>query len=66
MRKKRETKDANKYDSMYRFRCFKALRDRAARVAKVRGHGDASDIGREGVINHVEKEEKRLGLVTAK
>lgn len=51
---------------MYRFRCFKALRDRAARVAKVRGHGDASDIGREGVINHVEKEEKRLGLVTAK
>lgn len=62
MRKKRESKTAAKYDSVYRFRCFKTLKKRAARVATARGHGDGSDVGREGVIGFVEKEEKRLGL----
>lgn len=66
MRKKRETKDANKYDATYRFRCWETLKTRANRVARERGSGDASDIGREGVINLVEKEEKRLGLPALK
>ncbi|MEY2512022.1 MAG: hypothetical protein QOE26_2785 [Verrucomicrobiota bacterium] len=62
MRKKRESKTAAKYDSVYRFRCLKTLKKRADRVARERGHGDASDVGREGVVGYVEKEEKRLGL----
>lgn len=62
MKKKRETK-AKIYDTTYRFRCHKQLKRRADKVAEVRGFGDASDIGREGVISLVEKEEKRLGLI---
>jgi hypothetical protein len=66
MKKARVSKNAGSYDTLYRFRCYKDLRQRAARVAKARGHGDASDVGREAVISFVEKEEKRLGLATSK
>lgn len=62
MRKTRETEAADKYDYTYRFRTYRTLKARAARVAKARGFGDAADIGREGVIKLVEAEEKRLGL----
>ncbi len=53
---------AENFDATYRFRCFDTLKKRAARVAAKRGHGDKSDIAREGVIKLVEAEEKRLGL----
>lgn len=46
----------------YRFRCFDLLKKRAARVASERGSGDASDVARQGVIEHVERWEKKLGL----
>jgi hypothetical protein len=62
MKKTRETNGADKYDYTYRFRTYKTLKARAARVAKARGFGDAADIGREGVIKLIEAEEKRLGL----
>ena len=50
------------YDDVYRFRTNKKLKKRAARVAKIRGFGNAADIAREGVTKLVEAEEKRLGL----
>jgi hypothetical protein len=65
MRKRREP-NSDKYDTVYRFRCFKDLKDRATKVAKARGTGDASDVGREGVIKLVVSEEKRLGLARTK
>lgn len=50
------------YDATMRFRAFEELGKRILRVVVARGHGDASDIMREGTINRVEEEEKRLGL----
>lgn len=62
MNKTSERNGAEKYDDVYRFRTYKTLKRRAARVAKARGFGDVADIGREGVIKLIEAEEKRLGL----
>lgn len=50
------------YDDTFRFRGFKNLGERIARIVAARGYGDASDVMREGIDSHVREEERRLGL----